>query len=82
MDKNIAYLRRQAMKNLQYKIQIQLNENIFICVQKSLYNTLGHHGVGHFHETGDVCTLHVVDVAVCFSTIFHTLFVDTEHDAV
>ena len=46
------------------------------------YNALRHHSMSYLHETGNICTLHVVDVAISFCTIFHALFVDAEHNAV
>ncbi len=47
-----------------------------------LDNTLRHHGLSHLHETGDVCTLHVVDVTIFFGTVLHAIFVDVLHDVV
>ena len=40
-----------------------------------LDDSLAHHGIGHLHEAGDVSAFHVVDVAVRFSAVFHTLSV-------
>lgn len=45
-----------------------------------LVDTLAHHGVGNFHEAGDVCALHVVDISVGLCAVFHALSVDILHD--
>ena len=63
-----------------YKIQIQLNENIY-AYEKLLYYTLCHHGVSYLHEACNVRTLYIIDVTISFCTILHTLFVNAEHDA-
>ena len=34
-----------------------------------LHDTLSHHGVGNFHEAGNVSTLHIVDVTISLGTI-------------
>lgn len=48
----------------------------------SLNDTLCHHGAGHFHESGNVGSLHVVDVAVGLGSVFYALGMDILHDAV
>ena len=47
-----------------------------------LNDALCHHGIGHLHESGNIGTLHVVNVAIGTSAILHTLFVDGVHDVV
>lgn len=47
-----------------------------------LDDALAHHCIGYFHEACDVCSLHVVDVAVGFSAVFNALGVDILHDRV
>ena len=45
-------------------------------------DALAHHGVGNFHEAGDVGAFHIVDITVGFLAVFHTLGVDVLHDLV
>lgn len=45
-----------------------------------LDDALTHHGVGDFHEAGDVGALHVVDIAVGLCAELDTLLVDVAHD--
>ncbi len=45
-------------------------------------HTLSHHGVGNFHEAGDIGALHVVDIAVRFGAVLDALLVDFTHDSV
>ena len=47
-----------------------------------LDDSLRHHGAGHFHESGYVGSLHVVDVATGFGAVFYALGMDVLHDAV
>ena len=46
---------------------------------RSLHHPLGHHGAGHFHETGYVGALYVIDVFGRFA-VFEALCVYFAHD--
>ena len=37
----------------------------------SLDNSLTHHGMGYFHETGNISAFHIVNVTVRFGSVFH-----------
>ena len=41
---------------------------------------MAHHGIGDFHEAGNVGAFHIVDVTVGFAAITEALFVDGVHD--
>ena len=47
-----------------------------------LHNSLCHHCFSNFHETGDVGTTDIIDVAIGLSSIFYTLLMDGMHDLV
>ena len=47
-----------------------------------LDNALVKHGLGHLHETGDVCSLDIVYIAVRLCAILGALLVDRAHDVV
>ncbi len=47
----------------------------------SLHHPLRHHGVGYFHEAGDIGSFHVVDVFSVFA-MRHALLVNIAHDLV
>ena len=38
--------------------------------------------MSHFHESCNICTLHVIDIAIRLSTIFNALSVDVTHNFV
>ena len=46
-----------------------------------LDNALVAHGVGNFEETGDVGSLHIVDVAIGLDAILTASLMDALHDA-
>lgn len=45
-------------------------------------HTLCHHGLSHFHKSGDISPLDIIDVSIGLTTIGDTLLVDAVHDAV
>ena len=55
----------------------------FMSVGKStcLQYPLCHHRFGYLHEARNICTFHVVCVAVGLFAVFYALFVDILHDA-
>ena len=50
--------------------------------RNSLYYSLSHHSAGNLHEACDVCSLHVVDIAVTLLAVADTLFVYAVHNRV
>ncbi len=47
----------------------------------SLQYALGHHGMSHLHETGNVRAFHVVDVTIC-AAVAQALGMNVAHDLV
>ena len=76
-EKKVRYLRPvTGGKQRKPQIQIQLNKVFTIRSDDSL----PHHCVGHFHESCNVGTFHIIDITVIFSTIFYALGMDVTHD--
>ena len=47
-----------------------------------LYNALSHDSLSNLHEASNVCTLHVVYIAVSLCAVLHAVLVDILHDRV
>ena len=47
-----------------------------------LYDTLSHHSMSYLHETGDVSTLHVVDVTVGLLAVCYARLMNLRHNVV
>lgn len=47
-----------------------------------LYNSLSHDSLSNLHEASNVCTLHVVYIAVSLCAVLHAVLVDILHDRV
>ena len=63
----------QEASSAKPQIQIQLNK-VF------LNNALPHHCVSYFHKSGNISTLHIIDISVGFCAVFHALGMDAVHD--
>lgn len=60
--------------------------NLVFIYNKAIKNCLNYtllkHCLSDLHESGDICTLNIIDVAVWLSTVLDACLVDVRHDAV
>jgi len=47
---------------------------------RKLKHSLGNYSFGNFHETGYISSFHVIYITIGFGAIFHTRFVNVEHN--
>ena len=45
----------------------------------NLNDSLFKHCTCNLHETGDICSLDIIDISVCLGSIFHASLVDVAH---
>lgn len=80
LDKGI-FIGSHSLKTKRVKLESSSPTRIYKLRIKVLYDSLSHHSVSYFHESGYVSTLHIVDITIGFCTVFHASFVDVLHDA-
>ncbi len=74
---------KRAIKKEAHRTQIQCASAILCCaysicakLSTFLYDALSHHSLSNLHEACNVCTLHVVHIAISLGAVLHAVLVE------